>query len=330
MTKETQQWLESNIRVGFTKQRGNAWWYEGDTQSHYTGEVPEEEVKRLLGFPVVESPVYVNVEPDSTGKLVVPDKKAIIRGDTGEVFNITASGYQVHPLTEWLYDSVYQMLDGGVGVGSVGLLNGGRVAFVQMELPENQRGPNGEDFRPFVAATTSLDSSLATEYQRGTTRIVCDNTRSAFFAHGGGLKKRHTKNSSVKPQELRDHLGIALEQISEDYIAEIEALTSKDVSERQWAAFLNEYAPIPENPGRGQTMARNKQDALMGLWESDDRVPAGTEWGVLQAVNTYNQHVRTVKEVDRVERNYMNLLEGKTAKEDRTTLEVLDRVLSRA
>ncbi|MGY2062838.1 hypothetical protein ACW9HQ_48805, partial [Nocardia gipuzkoensis] len=66
------------------------------------------------------------------------------------------------------------------------------------------------------------------------------------------------------------------------------------------------------------------------LYKKDERVHpwAGTAYGVLQAVNTFNHHLSTVRgDTPRAERNMSNALRGKTAEADRQTLELIDRVL---
>jgi hypothetical protein len=49
--------------------------------------------------------------------------------------------------------------------------------------------------------------------------------------------------------------------------------------------------------------------------------------GVVQAVNTYNQHLSILRgELNRVERNTLDLLKGKAEAADRSTLELLAAV----
>ena len=52
MSKETMEWLNSNILVGFTAERGNAWHYRADLQgtepNHYEGAIPTDDILRRL------------------------------------------------------------------------------------------------------------------------------------------------------------------------------------------------------------------------------------------------------------------------------------------
>ena len=44
MSKETQEWLNRNVLIGYTERRGNAWHYrasdQGDEPNHYPGAIP--------------------------------------------------------------------------------------------------------------------------------------------------------------------------------------------------------------------------------------------------------------------------------------------------
>ena len=50
--KETLQWLDENMLIGFTDKRGTAWHYRTDLQgaepNHYPGAIPVADVKRRL------------------------------------------------------------------------------------------------------------------------------------------------------------------------------------------------------------------------------------------------------------------------------------------
>jgi len=52
MSKETSEWLNQNVLVGYTETRGNAWHYkasdQGEEANHYDGAVPLEDVNRRL------------------------------------------------------------------------------------------------------------------------------------------------------------------------------------------------------------------------------------------------------------------------------------------
>jgi len=55
---------------------------------------------------------------------------------------------------------------GRTRISSAVLLKGGKIASVQVEVPETFMGPAGVEFRPFVSASTSFDGSISTQYGR--------------------------------------------------------------------------------------------------------------------------------------------------------------------
>ena len=72
------------------------------------------------------------------------------------------------------------------------------------------------------------------------------------------------------------------------------------------------------------TRAENKRAELVSLYNFDTRVAPwkGSALGVLQAFNTYNHHI-VGADNNRVERNMMNALMGKTEQSDRKVLDLL-------
>ncbi|MGH3878082.1 MAG: DUF932 domain-containing protein [Actinophytocola sp.] len=235
MSRETIQWLNTNTLVGFTDKRGRAWHYrasdQGDEPNHYPGAVPVEAVhRRLFGWQAVGCPLYVEL-PDLGGMPQVPDRKAIVRDDTGHVLGIFSGGYEPHQYGEWLVERVSAILDDGLAIGSAGLLRNGAQAWVSVEVPENITTPEGVEFRPNLLACTSFDGSLATTYKRVVTNVVCDNTMAAGLGEQGQqLKIKHSKYSKLRIAEARDALAI-VHTISDDFAAEVKALCETKVTD---------------------------------------------------------------------------------------------------
>jgi phage/plasmid-like protein (TIGR03299 family) len=325
MSAETLQWLSQNTLIGFTDKRGQAWHHRQGHSNSYPGAVPLERVESLFDFTVDPQTIYVMDPAAPLGFAEVPNRQAWVSSRTAEVLGIFTNGYKGHQYSQWLVENVAMILHGGLAVGSAGLLRGGRQAWVSVEVPENFTTPEGVAFRPNLMAATSFDGSLATTYKRVVTNVVCDNTMAAALRESGQqFKVRHSANSLTKIGEARDALAL-IEQDSETFAAEVAALTAVTITRPQWIKIRNEIlAPMPERgkTGRGQTMATTKRDELERLWTQDLRVApwSGTAFGVLQADNTYRQHVQSVKGAERTERNMINAIEGTTVNADRDTM----------
>ena len=167
--------------------------------------------------------------------------------------------------------------------------------------------------------------------------VVCDNTLSAALgaqAKDTRVKVRHSRNSLGKVQEIRDTLGIVY-GVADDFAAQVKDLCETSVSDAQWRAFLTAYAPDPaagvSKTSRGATLAASKRGELQQLWAHDARVSPwkGTAFGVVQAVNTREHHLATVKGATRTERNMLRSVKGEWQALDADTLGTLTKVLAR-
>jgi phage/plasmid-like protein (TIGR03299 family) len=338
MSAETLTWLNQNTLIGFTGKRGTAWHYrashQGDEPNHYPGPIPVEDVKRrLFHWEPVEGTIETTyLTGDGVTRLTDPDRKAIIRPDTGSILGIFKQGFRIHEYKRWLVEHIETILDDELSIGSAGLLKGGAVAWVQVEVPETCTTPEGIAFRPFLSAATSLDGSLSSTYQTGAQLIVCDNTLSAALATNNAkrVKIKHSRRSLEQVVDVRDALGI-IHQIADGFAAEVHRLCQIEVSQKNWSAFLDKHTPIPAEHGTKRTNAENKRRTLHHLWTYDQRVRPwqGTAFGVVQAVNTFTHHEQTVRGAARAERNMHRMVTGGVDDLDLSTLQTLETVLHR-
>lgn len=333
MSQETSQWLNNNVLIGYTAKRGTAWHYraseQGDEPNHYDGPIPIEDVRRrLFNWEAIET--YAPRFPLPGGAEVVdPTRKGIVRSDTRAVLGVFKKGYTIHGYSDWLITNVEAILDASLAVGSAGLLKGGAVAWVQVEMEDTMKAADVE-FRPFLTASTSLDGSLATTYGQGAQVVVCDNTlQMANEKLTSQIKFKHSSKSLGRIEDVREALKLVI-GTGEAYAAEIERLATRRVSEKLWGDFVKAFtAPTGGRTGDSKG-AKTKQDnkiaTLNGLWTNDERVTPwkGTEYGVLAAVNTYQHHeARITKGRSLAERNAEWTVTGQWAKHDGKALQLL-------
>ncbi|MDH2426464.1 DUF932 domain-containing protein [Sphaerisporangium sp. TRM90804] len=281
-----------------------------------------------VGRPVT---AHVRREPGTGGRTEIPGRQAIVRSDTAHVMGIFTDSYQRHDYSEWLIGTIGRLLDADLSIGSAGLLRGGAVAWVSVEVPENIRTPEGVEFRPHLFGATSFDGSLATIFKRAVTNIVCDNTMAVGMAEAGQqIKIKHSRHSRLRLAEAREALNIVY-QVADDFATQVRRLCDVTVSERQWQAFLDAHVPMPDEVGRSRTLAEGKRDGLTRLWRHDTRVApwAGTAYGVVQCVNTYTHHEQAVRGAVRAERNMLRAVTGDVDELDQSTLRTLAGILDR-
>ena len=335
MSKETSQWLNTMTLIGCTDQRGQAWHYRASSQgaepNHYAGFIPVDDViRRLFNFEVINQPIFIT-NPVTGEMTEVPNKRANVCSDNGDVLGVFSSGYTGHAYREWLLDSVATLLHGDLGIANAGLLRNRGVAFVQVEVSENFTTVDGVKFRPNLLACTSYDGSVATNFNRCFTNVVCDNTMMAGLTdREQSYRVKHSRYSQMRLGDAREALGLVLAS-ADDFTDQINRLCATKVSDREWQKVLDALIPVSDEKGHAQTRATNKRDQLTNLWTTDARVEpwTGTAWGVVQAFNTHNQHIASVRGSNRIERSFLSAITGDTASNDTKVLRTLGNIVGK-
>lgn len=346
MSSETFEWLNKNVLIGMTDQRGHAWHFRASDQgaepNHYPGPIPLEDVERRL-FPwqaiVVPSyygkPVrdeYGNVQYDPEGYPIVipeidPDRRYVIADDDDTRFANFTDSYRTHQFREWLLANVSTFLDGDLVISSAGLIQNRGTAWVEVSVPETLHEA-GFAFRPNLLATTSHTGKVSSTYKRTITGVVCDNTYDAAMAEAGAtLKIRHTKNSGVRIAEAREALQI-VHNTGDAMAAAIRNLTDQTVTSGQWELLLKVVVPSSGSK-KGDTLADRTRTALDEMYRGDERVAPwnGTAFGAFQAWSTWNTYDRPVNgKTNRVERNMKDDIDGTTGTRDMIMLDALSQL----
>lgn len=332
MSEETSNWLNTLTLIGFTETRGNAWHYresaQGDRPNHYVGAIPVEDVRERLFYwkPKVSTINVVGVG-DKSWKAICRPARTFGDDDKGEIFDVPRQSYAVHEYDKWLISHVESIVDDNLAIGSAGLLRGGAVAWVQIELPDTIKMSCGVEFRPFITSATSLNGALATTYNRGVTHVVCDNTLAAAMGDAAQqIKIRHSKNSAVRIGEARAALDVIFD-VADAFQESVDQLTNTTVTDEQWQHFLEAHVTLADEPtARAKTLVEQKRKQLDDLYRHDPMVQpwAGSAFGVVQAVNTWAHHSKPVKgDTSRAQRNAWESLTGKFEQLDHRTLDTL-------
>jgi phage/plasmid-like protein (TIGR03299 family) len=346
MTKETLKWLNNNILIGYTDQRGPAWHdvekLKGDESNNYPGAIPVDDVvRRLFDWEAVAVHLYEKVvcdpaeadfiDKDGRPVQIVLDEgvKKIVHPVTRKRFRNAGRDYVIHQYPDWLLNAVKDIIDDDINIGSAGLLRGGGVAFVTIEVPETIEIIEGFGVRPHLLASTSHNGQLATSYKTVATFVVCDNTLAmALREKTPQFTVKHTRYSQLRLQTARDALQI-VHRMTDEVRALVTELSELKVSTSEWNRLLDELAPIPDrtkepNNEKLVEKARTKQAEIRNLYDNDKRVAPwrGSGLGVLQAFNTHRQQVAG-KNKGRRERNMLHTLGRVTRREDTKVLAAL-------
>lgn len=347
MSNETLEWLRTHVKVGFTTERGPAWWSNATTKagqwtmpegSHFPGPVPIEAVKELLDVTFVKGEVHVTYIDGDGHRQVASDADTapIVNRDTGEIFSYPTKGYKIHPYLDTLHDFIAAVqFDTAVAVGSVGLLKQGGQAFLQARLPEEFEIA-GFGYAPYFMGTTSVDGSRKTNFTTGMLAGVCDNTVNRALSEALTQLKVSHRSEMPPVQFVRDTMGLQLKQAGKAIGEQIEALLSVKVSKPQFEKWLGVIQPkVKPNPkyktgGQAYTNAQAKRAEYRRLWAKDPKVApwAGTAFGILQLDNTYRTwEGRVTGTGGRIEQNFSRLVRGATADADAKALAILAEVI---
>jgi phage/plasmid-like protein (TIGR03299 family) len=356
MSRETANWLNSNILVGFTERRGNAWHYRADLQTpwdyiteggdlvigvgnHYSGAIPLADVKgRLFNWEPLTGPVFAQTA-DGQFEPIPNTQRVYPSDDPSQTFYIAKDSYVAHEYGDTLGNSLADLLDTSeddLGISSAGLLKGRAIAWVEVSIPDSITTPEGIDFRPNLLATTSLNGTVATTWKRTVTETVCDNTWGmAMSEKGQTYKIRHSKYSNLRLADAREALAI-IHSTADEIAEEFAELCRIDVTDRQFYDIIGALTDPPkgkEPSKRGTTLKEKKMGQLSQLWNNDNRVSPwkNTGYGVVQAVNTWEHHFKgTQKGTSAAERNMLGAVTGEFEKSDREVYNLMLSVLDNA
>lgn len=322
--------------IGYTEKRGEAWHFDatlqGEESNHYPFEVPVADVqRRLFDWEAVEVPLsYLNPDSEDDDYRSVSGYKGVMHSKSRRILGVHSEGYKIHQYTDTLLTAVQEMLGSQLYIGSAGLLRYGGQAWVSIEMEDTLEAAD-VPFRPQLLAASSHDGSLAVTVKPVVTVTVCDNTfRAALGESSSAYTFRHTSNSRFDAERAREATDL-VSAIGQGFAAQVEKYAATAVPEHTFVKFLEKFTPIPEDEGRGKTVATKKRDTLLDLWGSDPRVAPwqGTAWGVIQAVNTYNHwEGKANKGEGRIARNMGAALKGTFESADERTIKVLESVMA--
>lgn len=336
MSAESYLWLATNVLAGFADTR-RPWWADAAEEQGYatnlfSAEIPMERVEELLTkWSAYTEPLYTcDMEQVATHKLVRAS-------DTHEHIAVIGIDHAIHSYSDWLTGTVRECVGEEAQVSSAGLLRNRAQAWVQIERPDSAVGPDGIRFSPYVTCSTSLDGSLKSQINQNTQMTICDNT--LRITRGQGVAFRHTKNSNARLGDYRSVMT-AIVQGETEFRVELERQLGVKVDDSAFSRFLEAFVPIEDDdiPAK-KTRSERKRQEITQLYKGDERVQGwrGTEFGVVQAVNTWQTHMSQLRnatgyEMDdtnlRAMRNYgerLRIVKGDSP--DQETAKILEAVL---
>jgi phage/plasmid-like protein (TIGR03299 family) len=351
--------LSKNVLTGFSATRP-VWWLkyaerEGFTPRQYDGAIPMSDVTDLIAAwePIetamsdssaVIDAVRAGLSGDDLIRAIesatVRSHKLLKASDTGEHMTVNGADHALHLYGPWLAGTVAECVGDDAQISSAGTLKSRSTAWVQIERPEVSTGPGGVRFAPYVLLSTSIDGSLATQINQSVTHTVCSNTMN--IARGQGCAFKHTSGSAGKLGNYRSVMT-ALINGETDFKEALDKQLKTEVPDNAFERFLAAYVPIGEDdrPAK-RTRSERKRQEIGDLYRGSSDLMGngdwrGTEWGVTQAVSTWNVHMSglrntsgyemsdTALRAGRIYGENMRPIRGESA--DQQTAKILESVL---
>ena len=212
------------------------------------------------------------------------------RADTFAQLGIMSAKYQMIQ-NEETFAFADEIIGSGQAVwDTAGSLAGGRVVFMQVELPGAlflKSNPDDKTVKK-VLFFNSHDGSKALTGLITPTRVVCQNTLNAALGnHSNCFKVYHRKNFETKKTEAAKILELA-SAYYDDLQVVMDKLAEQQVVSSYVEGFVN--ALFPSAKEEVATRTENRREQITNLFSTGRGNNGETKWDLFNAVTEYVDH----------------------------------------
>lgn len=281
----------------------------------YAGEVPWHQLGTRLDEPATAREAieaaglnYLAELKDvqTTNGTPVPQRKAVVRSDTGDVLGVVGKSYV--PVQNYqafgFLDAI--VADGGLRYHTAGGLGKGERVWMLAKLPDHIRVKGSDDLvEKFLLLSNSHDGSTALRTLFTPIRVVCQNTLNLALREGRnqGISILHKGDLVGKIREAQRVLGLA-ERFYDDAAAKIDILASHCPTVDQVQRYFESLYPDPTDADNSR--AKRVRENLTQIFETgiglDMPAIKGTSWAAFNAVTEWVDHHRPTRAADPTER----------------------------
>lgn len=258
----------------------------------------------------------------------------VLRDDNDYDLGVFSSKAMHPPYNVTLIERAERLVGTELGISSAGCLQKGARAWVEFSMKETFfDDKTGYGYRPNLVCADSMDGSISLTNALTVNATVCMNTlrRNLLEAGSAGAitRRKHTSGITGGLEEERQVLGI-IEQVNEEFLADLHKLYETPVSEKQRVQILDIIVPLTDDmTERSRTLASNKRDSIMAMGSSPMVEPwVGTALGELQRYSTWQHWQAPTKMTGQWERNMWRDIMGKSAESDATVVKAIETVLA--
>lgn len=305
---------------------------DGQAEMMYTGEAPwhglgtrldnpataEEAIAAAgLDWEIAMQPVYI-YGADGT-PIEVPNKYAITRTDSNQVFNVTSGTYKPVQNAE-----AFSFFDQVVGAGeaiyhTAGSLFGGKQVWILAKLPGDLKITDQDLMEKFILLTTGNDGEHALKMMLTPIRVVCNNTLKMALDNKMrqfAVRVMHTGTIMDRVAQARDVLGTT-EAYFELMMNGINKMVDRKMQEGDFDHFtfqlfgLDETKAVNEQHPLHQKLIDTMRNAYHEAPGNQLPDVAGTRWAAYNAVTYYADHIWKTNRIKEVEENSAETIASK-------------------
>lgn len=297
--------------TGVTRLYYNA---EGGTPWHRLGQGTEgaQNVEEALALAhmngqIVKRPVFFGSDAESTmGGGVVHNQFATVYvdPDTLDETYLAVVGHRyriIQPAEQAAFIDEMLGQAGGLKLETAGSLNGGRVMFMSLLIPENiVLDPEGraDIIKPYLSVRMTHDGTSRNRLYVSPVRPVCKNTLDWGMKHATGeIAIGHTSNALERIKEARQALGMTVAYYKE-FEVEANELIQAELSNDAFERFLAEWHPLDQDAKDleiRRVEARRDEAREIYYTSATTKNVRGTAWGALQALEEQLEHFAPVR-----------------------------------
>lgn len=254
-----------------------------------------------LDYTAVARDLYVD-SGFGGNKILVPEKKMIVREDTNQMFGIVSDRYQICQNRDAL-DFVRYIDD--IELQKAGTTSSGYVYLIG-KLPEVNI--LGDTIRPNLIFQNSHDGSTSIRTTICMLRMVCQNQFvSAFRDSPATIRISHLGNVDEKLLVAKDTL-VRVHDYIKTYEAEATDLATQRISPKTFNEIVSKFFTISDENSdrRNEKIERDREIFLKAYNEDDNQNFKGTRWGVINAYSDYLTHYEPLRRTENWEEQRFN------------------------
>ena len=240
-------------------------------------------------------------------KVKLPDHRAQLRVDNGDVLGIVSKDYKKIDNRELaLFADAIAGVDAAVTLSTAGSLRGGRRIFALVKLPKTI-AIGADIVEPYVLVSNGHGGEAAFSIYPTSIRVVCANTlRMSERDAAKGVRFTHTGDLDEKLAQAKQALNLVTRE-AEIFEEKARALAGKQLSGEQLRFFLEKtyddsFGTLPSadsvDAEKLEKLTLKRQDTI-AAWTSNLEDPRqqvqgiqGSAWAALNAITQWHDHER--------------------------------------